>query len=84
MQDHHTLANKKAVERPTNTGITVRPQFEEPLAKSPRVRETKTGAVFDQELDQTGIVRENVYGPRFDFGKDAVVEILDLVSHDLG
>jgi len=48
------------------------------------VRETKTGAVFDQELHQTGIVRENVYGPSFDFGKDAVVEILDLLSHDRG
>jgi hypothetical protein len=37
--------------------------------------------VFDQEFNQTSIVRKNVNGPRLNLGKDALVEILNLVAH---
>jgi hypothetical protein len=37
--------------------------------------------VINQEFDQTSIVRENVNRPRFDFGKDALMEVLDLEGH---
>ncbi len=81
MHDHYTLANEKTVERTTDAGMPARPQLKEAFAKRPRMRKTKIRAVFDQEFNQTSIVRKDVNGPRLDLGKDALVEIIDLVAH---
>ena len=81
MHDHHTLADEKTVERPTDAGMPARPQLEEPFAKRPRVGQAKTRAVLGQEFNQTSVIRKDVNRPGFDLGKDARVEILDLVAH---
>ena len=47
----------------------MRPQFEQAIAKCTRVRQTESGAVLEQKLDQAGIVGEDIDGPRFDLEK---------------
>lgn len=81
MHDHYTLANEKTVERSTDAGMPARPQLKEAFTKRTRMRKTKIRAVFDQQFNQTSIVRKDANGPRLDLGKNALVEILDLVAH---
>jgi len=81
MHNHYMLANEKTVKRPSDAGMPARPQLKETFAKRPRMRKTEIRAVFDQEFNQTSIVRKNVNGPRLNLGKDALVEILNLVAH---
>jgi hypothetical protein len=81
MQDYHTLANEKAVEHPTDARMSARPQLEESVAKRSRVGKTKIRAVFGQEFNQSSGIRKDINRPRLNLGKDALMEVLDLVAH---
>ncbi len=37
--------------------------------------------MLSQKLDQASIVRQNVYRPSFDLCQNALMEVVDLVSH---
>jgi hypothetical protein len=81
MQDDHTLANEKAVERPTDARMSARPQFEQSFAKRSRVGKTKIRAVLGKEFNQSSVIRKDINRPRLNLGKDALVEVLDFVAH---
>jgi hypothetical protein len=78
-----TLSKEKTIERAANARPATRSQLEQSTAEGPRVRQPKTGTVFDQQLYQTRIVSKDINRPRFDLGKYTLVEVLDLKGHAL-
>lgn len=45
------------------------------------MRQAKAWAMLRQELDQTSVVRQDIYRPSFDLRKNALMEVIDLVGH---
>ena len=50
-------------------------------AEGARVRQPQARPMPGEELDQAGVVREDIHGPRFDLRKHPLVEVLDLEGH---
>lgn len=52
-----------------------------PSPKAPGSEQAKVGPMLSQQFSQAGIVRKNVYRPRFDLCQNARVEVLDQERH---
>jgi hypothetical protein len=74
--------NEKAVEGPTNTRPTARPQLKQAIAKSSRIRQFQIGTMLDEQFDDSRVVRENIDGPRLDLGLNSLMEVLNGKCHE--
>ena len=81
MQNDYTLSNEKTVERATDARPAPGSEFEQSVAKSARVRQTKTWPMLGQQFDQARIVSKHINGPHFDLSKHAFMEVFDLKRH---
>ena len=81
VEHDYALADKKAVERPTDTRPATRPQLKQPITEGPRVRQFQVGSVLNEQLDNSRVVSENLDRPRLDLGQHPRMEILNRKRH---
>ncbi len=81
MQYDDASVDYKTVKRPAYTGSAPGPQFEQTFAKGARVWQSKAGAVFSQQFDQSRIVGDDINRPGFDLRQYAGMEVFDLECH---
>ena len=82
VEHDYTPANKKAVERAADTRPAAWPQFKQAVAESTRIRQLQIGAMFDEQFDDTRVVRENIDGPGLDLGLYPLMEIFNGKCHE--
>jgi hypothetical protein len=63
MDDDHAPAKQKAAEGPADAGSTSGPQFEEPIPDGTRMRQPEVRTMFDEQLNQSGVVGEDIDRP---------------------
>ncbi|OCX68975.1 hypothetical protein DLNHIDIE_03442 [Acidithiobacillus thiooxidans ATCC 19377] len=81
VQHDDALAHHEAVERPAYPRSPAWPEFKESIAEGAGVRQAKVRAVFGEQLDKAGVVREDIDWPGLDLSKHAFMEVLDLKRH---
>jgi hypothetical protein len=82
VEHNNSLPNEETVERPTNTRPTAGPQLKQAIAKSSRIRQFQIGAMLNEQLNDTRIVRENIGGPRINLGLHPLMEVLNRICHE--
>jgi hypothetical protein len=82
VEHYYALPDEEAVERPTNTGPAARSQLKQTIAESSRIRQLQVGAMLDEQLNNSRVIRENVNGPRFDHGLHSGMKILNRKCHE--
>ncbi len=81
MENDNPLTYEKAVESSTDAGTATRPKLKQAVTESPRVRKSKARPIFNEQLNQTRIVGEDIHGPRLNIVLHPLVEVLDLEGH---
>ena len=67
MNDDHTLANDKAIERSANAHPSTWTKLKEPVTEGAGVRQAEIRPMFPQQFQQSSIVCQYVHRPGLDF-----------------
>jgi hypothetical protein len=77
VENDHPLTDEVAVQCPADALAATRAELEETTSEGARMRHPQVGPELHQQLDETRIVGEDADRPVFDFGKDALGEVLE-------
>lgn len=75
------FANQVAIKGSPDAFLALGPQLKQALAHCPGVRHAQAGTVLHEQLNQVGVVREDIYRPSFDLSQNLGAVVLDFIRH---